>query len=83
LTPDGSKTHGEVVGALRDAFEAGHDAMMIKNDTAARRVKPQNIIIVRDGNQLRGLDPARKFDPYLLAGVSGLSVLPGTLLGQD
>jgi hypothetical protein len=86
LTLDGSETHGEVVGALRDAFEAGYDAVMIKNYTAGGRVKPQSIIIVRDGNQLRSpnaaFDPARKFDPYLLAGVSGLSAVPVTLLGQ-
>jgi hypothetical protein len=86
LTLDGSETHGEVVGALRDAFEAGHDAVMIKNYTAPGGIKEQKIIIVRDANQLRSpnavFDPARKFDPYLLAGVSGLSVLPATSLGQ-
>jgi hypothetical protein len=40
----------------------------------------------RDANQLRSpnaaFDRARKFDPYLLAGVSGSSVLPATFLGQ-
>ena len=86
LTLDGSETHGEVVGALRDAFEAGHDAVMINNYTAEGQVKPQSIIIVRDANQLRSpnatFDPARKFASHLLAGISGMSVVPMTLLGK-
>jgi hypothetical protein len=87
LTLDGSETHGQVIDALRSAFDAGHDAVMIKNYTSPGGVRKQNIIIVRDANQLRSpnavFDPARKFDPYLLAGVSGLSVVPTVLLGQD
>jgi hypothetical protein len=87
LTLDGSETHGQVVDALRSAFEAGHDAVMIKNYTSPGGISEQRIIIVRDENQLRSpnaaFDPARKFDPYLLASVSGLSVVPMTLPGQD
>ena len=86
LTLDGSETHGQVVDALRSAFDAGHDAVMIKNYTSPGGIGKQNIIIVRDANQLRSpnaaFDPARKFDPYLLAGAAGLSVVPATLLGQ-
>jgi hypothetical protein len=80
LALDGSETHGAVVGTLRNAFEAGHDAVMLKNYTAGGTVKPQNIIIVRDANQLRSpyaaFDPAKKFDPNLLAGIAGLSIVP-------
>jgi hypothetical protein len=86
LTLDGSETHGQVVDALRSAFDAGHDAVMIKNYPTPGGIMEQKIIIVRDANQLRSpnavFDLARKFDPYLLAGVSGLSVLPATPLGQ-
>src|SRR6266700_6592857 len=86
LTLNGSETHGQVVDALRTAFDAGHDAVMIKNYTTPGGIKEQKIIIVRDANQLRSpnavFDPARKFDPYLLAGVAGLSVLPASSLEQ-
>lgn len=86
LTLDGSETHGQVVDALRSAFDAGHDAVMIKNYTSPGGIKEQNIVIVRDANQLRSpnaaFDPARKFDPHLLAGVSGLFVAPTMLFGQ-
>ena len=86
LTLDGSETHGQVVDALRSAFDAGHDSVMIKNYTSLGGIRKQNIIIVRDANQLRSpnaaFDPARKFDPYLLGGIAGLSVVPATRLGQ-
>jgi hypothetical protein len=76
LTLDGSETQGQVVATLRDAFDAGHDAVMIKNYTTPGGLGGQNIIIVRDANQLRSpnavFDPARKFDPHLLAGQTGL-----------
>jgi hypothetical protein len=81
LTLDGSETHGQVVATLRDAFDAGYDAVMVRNYTSPGGIGGQNIVIVRDANQLRSpnavFDPARKFDPHLLAGISGLSVLPG------
>jgi hypothetical protein len=79
LTQDGSETHGEVVATLRDAFDAGHDSVMIKNYTPPGGLGGQNIIIVRDANQLRSpnavFDPARKFDPHLLAGLGGITVV--------
>jgi hypothetical protein len=71
LTLDGSETHGEVVATLRDAFDAGHDAVMIRNYSTPGGLTGQNIIIVRDANQHRSpnavFDPARKFEPDLLA----------------
>jgi len=79
---DGSESHGEVVGALRDAFDAGHDAVMLKNYTTPKGRGGQKIIIVRDANQLRSpwakFDPEQKFSPNLLAGIGGgLVALPG------
>ena len=80
LTLDGTEKHGEVVGALRDAFEAGHDAVMLKNYTTPAGLKGQKIIIVKSGDQLRSpqaaFDPARKFDANLLAGIAGMAVVP-------
>jgi hypothetical protein len=78
-TLDGSETLGEVVATLRDAFDAWHDAVMIRNYPTPGGLTGQNIIIVRDANQLRSpnavFDPARKFDPHLLAGLGGISVV--------
>jgi hypothetical protein len=79
LTLDGSETHGQVVATLRDAFDAGHDAVMIRNYPTPGGPTGQNIIVVRDANQLRSpnavFDPARKFDPHLLAGLGGITVV--------
>jgi hypothetical protein len=79
LTLDGSETLGEVVATLRDAFDAGHDAVMIRNYPTPGGLTGQNIIIVRDANQLPSpkavFDPARKFDPHLFAGLGGISVV--------
>jgi hypothetical protein len=71
LTLDGSESHGEVVSSLRDAFERGHDAVMIKNYTTPGGLGGQNIVIVRDANQLRSpnaaFDPAKRDSSFLLA----------------
>lgn len=80
LRLSGDETHGEVVATLRDAFDAGHDAIMLKNYTTPGGKTGKNIIIVRDANQLRSpnasFDPLKKFSPELLAGIGGLSVIP-------
>lgn len=60
LALTGNEAHHEVVGALRNAFDAGHDAVMLRNYTSPDG-KKGDIIIVRDANQLRS--PAAKFDP--------------------
>jgi hypothetical protein len=60
LTLTGKEAHHEVVGALREAFEGGHDAVMLRNYTSPDG-KSGDIVIVRDANQLRS--PAAKFDP--------------------
>ncbi len=80
LTLDGTEAHGRVVETLRSAFDAGHDAVMLRNYSTTGGIEGQNIIVVRDANQLRSpnaaFDPAKKFDSNLLAGIAGLSVLP-------
>jgi hypothetical protein len=80
LMLDGSESHGEVVSTLKDAFDSGYDAVMLKNYTTPGGLRGQNIIIVRDANQLRSpnamFDPAKKLSPNLLAGVAGMLAIP-------
>jgi len=72
LTLDGSETHGQVVDALRSAFDAGHDAVMIKNYTSPGGIRKQNIIIVRDANSLR---LASAGDSYPTADAAAIAAL--------
>ena len=76
LTLDGTESHAEVVGALRDAFESGHDALMLRNYTTPGGKTGKNIIIVRDANRLRSpnakFDPAKRNSADLLASVGRL-----------
>lgn len=89
VTLDGSETHGEVVATLRDAFDRGHDAVMLKNYTTPGGQEGKNIVIVHDANQLRSpqaaFDPAQKFSPELLAGIGGMAAIPaaGILVPVD
>lgn len=77
---DGSETQGEVASTLAHAFDAGHDAVMLKNYTSPAGKSNQNIIIVKDPSQLRSMfaafDRAKRDSPDLLAGLGGLSIIP-------
>jgi hypothetical protein len=83
LTLDGTESHAEVVGALRDAFESGHDALMLRNYTTPGGKTGKNIIIVRDANRLRSpnakFDPAKRNSSDLLASVGRLPRARGEL----
>jgi hypothetical protein len=75
LRLDGRESHGAVVATLRDAFEAGHDAVMLRNYIKPGTPTKQDIVIVRDANQLRSpnaaFDPAKKNSSGLLAAAVG------------
>jgi hypothetical protein len=85
LNLTGREKHHEVVATLRDAFDNGNDAVLLRNYTSPGG-KSGDIIIVRDANQLRSpnaaFDPARRNSRDLLAGVAGggltLSALNGS-----
>jgi hypothetical protein len=87
MSLDGSETHGQVVATLRDAFDAGHDAVMLKNYTTPGGLKGKKVIIVRDAHQLRSpnamFDPGKKLSPELLAGVAGVSTVPMAMFSGD
>jgi hypothetical protein len=90
LKLDGTESHGEVVATLRDAFDAGHDAVMLKNHTTPAGETGKNIIIVRDANQLRSphaaFDPTKRDSRNLLAtgalGTPGLGAMGSGSFGS-
>jgi len=75
-----------VSATIRDAFDRGHDAVIIQNYTTAGG-KMGDILIVRDGNQLRSVnaafDPAKRDSNNLLYGLGGGGAAPLSLTGQD
>jgi hypothetical protein len=70
----GAQPH-EIQVTLADAWDRGHDAVMLRNYTRPGGKTPENVVVVRDANQLRSpsaaFDPSRKLDRNLLAGVTG------------
>lgn len=79
ISLDGGESHGQVVATLRDAFDGGRDAVMLKNYTSPNGTRG-DIIIVRDANQLRSpnamFDPSKKNSDNLLASLSGAAIAP-------
>jgi hypothetical protein len=78
LTLRGDENPIAIAGRLLDAWDAGHDAVMIENFPTARG--PQKFVVVKNENQLRSrfatFDPARKWDPDLLAAIAGIGATP-------
>jgi hypothetical protein len=78
LTLRGDEHPIAIAGTLLDAWDAGHDAVMIHNFPS--RLGPQTIVFVKNENQLRSpfavFDPARKWDPDLLASIAGIGAVP-------
>ncbi len=71
----------EIQATLREAFDAGHDAVMMKNYTRPGGKKPETVIVVRDQAQLRSpnaaFDPRKRDSADLLAGTLPFAVLGG------
>lgn len=87
MTLSGTESRLEVAANIKDAWDRGHDAILIHNFITDDG--PKQILIVKNENQLRvpwaKFDPARKLSPDLLAGITaaGGTVLPvGTMLAQ-
>jgi hypothetical protein len=78
LTLRGGESPFAIAGTLADAWDAGHDAVMIHNFPS--HLGPQRIVFVKNENQLRSpfavFDPARKWDPDLLAAIAGIGAVP-------
>lgn len=69
---------------IREAREAGHDSLKIRN--VADAGGPQDQFLVFNPNQLRSpwaaFDPALKDSPYLMGGLAGLAAFPYGLLNS-
>jgi hypothetical protein len=78
LTLSGDEPIHNVAGTLAEAWDRGHDAVLVHNFPSRRG--PQQVLFVRNENQLRSpfaaFDPARKWDPDLLAAVAGIGAVP-------
>jgi hypothetical protein len=83
----GNESHGEVVGTLRDAFEAGHDAVMMRNYTSPEGLGQQNVVIVKNANQLRSpnaaFDPSKRDSGFLLASGAADQKLANAIQGAN
>lgn len=82
----GDEDFGAVSEAIRNAFDRGHDSVVIHNYTTAGG-KVGDLFIVRDGNQLRSVnaafDPAKRDSNNLLYGLAGGATAPLFFTGQD
>ena len=89
LTLTGDEMNHEIAATLADAWERGHDSVLLRNYTSPGG-QTGDILVVKDPAQLRA--PTAQFDPVkrnsrnLLAGTAGVSVLPfagdGERMGQ-
>lgn len=82
----GDEDFEAVSETIRNAFDRGHDSVIIHNYTTAGG-KKGDLLIVRDGNQLRSVnasfDPAKRDSNNLLYGLAGGATVPLFLTGQD
>ncbi len=82
----GDEDFEAVSATIRDAFDKGHDSVIIHNYTTAGG-KKGDILIVRDGNQLRSVNaafnPAKRDSNNLLYGLAGAAMAPLVLDGQN
>jgi hypothetical protein len=64
----------EIQESLRNAWEQGHDAVMLQNYIRPGGKRPETVIVVRDPSQLRSpraaFDPQKKESSDLLAGIA-------------
>lgn len=84
ITLDGSETNLEVAATLREAWDRGYDAVLLKNYTTPGGRTGEDIIIVKDPSQLRSpqaaFDPAQRSSANLLAADNAKSSVPGTVV---
>jgi hypothetical protein len=80
----GDERDHEIAATSADAFDAGHDAVLIKNYDASGGLEGRNILVVKDPSQLRvpwaAFDPGKADSTDLLA--SRVPFSPVDLLNQ-
>lgn len=72
----GDETNLEIAGAVQDAWDAGHDAIMFTNYTTPGGATGKSFIMVKDPSQLRSVNAA--FDPDKRDSADLLASLTGT-----
>jgi len=86
LRLDGDETDKQIAGVLRDAWDAGHDAVLMRNYTTPDGLEGKTILWVKDESQLRSpnanFDPAKRSSRNLLAAnPAGSAPVGATVLG--
>lgn len=83
----GDEKNLEIAATLREAWDNGYDAVMMKNYTTPSGVKGKTILVVKDPSQLRSpnakFDPAKKNSSDLLAGLAGGAILAPTVMNSN
>ena len=85
---DGHEKNHEVAATLAQAWNDGYDSIKLKNYTTPAGLKQQEVIVVRNPNQLRSVnaafDPARISEPGLLLSDTGKpSAIGAALAGAE
>jgi hypothetical protein len=72
----GHETHRQIAATLADAFDSGIDAVLVRNYTSPGGTAKQNILVVKNENQLRSrfakFDPANRNSNDLSASIAAL-----------
>jgi hypothetical protein len=79
LTLTGDEMNHEIAATLADAWDRGHDSLLLRNYTSPGG-QTGDVLVVKDPAQLRSptarSDPAKRNSRNLLAGTAGISLLP-------
>ena len=72
-------TTPEFHSTLQEAWDLGHDAVMLKNYIRPGGKQPENVVVARDLAQFRdpekaAFDPSQRLSANLIAGLSGLGL---------
>lgn len=81
LSLDGTEKDKEVAATISDAFATGYDAVVLRNYPGPGGASGQDVVIVKNPNQLRSphaaFDPAKKDSANLFASFAGAAGLGG------
>jgi hypothetical protein len=79
--PTGSRSRGS------SASDAGYDSVLLQNYVRPGGKIPEEVVVVRDLNQLRSpeaaFDPAKKDSPNIMASIGGIMVPAAALLARE
>jgi hypothetical protein len=83
----GEEKNLEIAATLRDAWDNGYDAVMMKNYTTPGGQGGRTILVVKEPSQLRSpnakFDPAKRDSSDLLAGIAAGGVMAPALIRDE